>query len=222
MGEYFLKSLQELQRDEPIMTAVRGRGLFIAFDLPDPKTRDEFWKGLFDRGAARSEIGRARDSFPSRARYHDGSRRRSDGSAARSNASRCALNNVPIVRMRPRCRDFGLYLCNQFSINSASPTKIPASFAANGCGGGPVIEKFSPIDGKLLASVRTATDDDYETAITRAQEAFVKWRITPGPVRGETVRRSATRCANSKPNSASSSRSRPARSSPRAKAKCRR
>ena len=29
---------------------MRGRGLFIAFDLPDPKTRDEFWKGLFDRG----------------------------------------------------------------------------------------------------------------------------------------------------------------------------
>ena len=30
---------------------MRGRGLFIAFDLPDPKTRDEFWKGLFERGA---------------------------------------------------------------------------------------------------------------------------------------------------------------------------
>jgi L-lysine 6-transaminase len=51
VGEYFLKSLQQLQRDEPIVTAVRGRGLFLAFDLPDPKTRDEFWKGLFDRGA---------------------------------------------------------------------------------------------------------------------------------------------------------------------------
>jgi L-lysine 6-transaminase len=51
IGEYFLKSLQQLQKDEPIVTAVRGRGLFLAFDLPDPKTRDEFWKGLFDRGA---------------------------------------------------------------------------------------------------------------------------------------------------------------------------
>jgi L-lysine 6-transaminase len=50
VGEHFLKSLQELQRNEPTVTAVRGRGLFIAFDLPDPKTRDEFWKGLFDRG----------------------------------------------------------------------------------------------------------------------------------------------------------------------------
>ena len=50
VGAHFLKSLQELQRTEPIVTAVRGRGLFLAFDLPDPKTRDEFWKGLFDRG----------------------------------------------------------------------------------------------------------------------------------------------------------------------------
>jgi L-lysine 6-transaminase len=24
--------------------------LFLAFDLPDPKTREEFWKGLFDLG----------------------------------------------------------------------------------------------------------------------------------------------------------------------------
>jgi L-lysine 6-transaminase len=50
VGEYFLKALRELQSEQPIITAVRGRGLFIAFDLPDPKTRDEFWKGLFDRG----------------------------------------------------------------------------------------------------------------------------------------------------------------------------
>ena len=50
VGEYFLKALHQLQSEQPIITAVRGRGLFIAFDLPDPKTRDEFWKGVFDRG----------------------------------------------------------------------------------------------------------------------------------------------------------------------------
>jgi L-lysine 6-transaminase len=50
VGDYFLKALEQLQSEQPIVTAVRGRGLFIAFDLPDPKTRDEFWKGLFDRG----------------------------------------------------------------------------------------------------------------------------------------------------------------------------
>ena len=55
-------------------------------------------------------------------------------------------------------------------------------------GGGAVLETFSPIDGKLLARVRTASDDDYERTVTRAQEAFAKWRTTPAPVRGETVR----------------------------------
>jgi L-lysine 6-transaminase len=50
VGAHFLKALQQLQSEQPIITAVRGRGLFIAFDLPDSKMRDEFWKGLFDRG----------------------------------------------------------------------------------------------------------------------------------------------------------------------------
>ena len=56
-------------------------------------------------------------------------------------------------------------------------------------GGGGRIDKISPIDGHRLASVQTASDEDYGIAITRAQEAFLKWRVTPGPVRGETVRR---------------------------------
>ena len=43
--------------------------------------------------------------------------------------------------------------------------------------------------GKRLASVRKASADDYEQAVSRAHEAFLKWRTTPGPVRGETVRR---------------------------------
>jgi L-lysine 6-transaminase len=50
VGAYFLDQLLDLQREEPIISAARGRGLFLAFDLPDPKTREEFWKGLFDLG----------------------------------------------------------------------------------------------------------------------------------------------------------------------------
>src|SRR3982751_2336694 len=56
-------------------------------------------------------------------------------------------------------------------------------------GGGPKIDKISPIDGRRLASIRTASEDDYQATIARAQEAFEKWRKTPGPVRGDTVRR---------------------------------
>src|SRR5207248_2793924 len=44
-------------------------------------------------------------------------------------------------------------------------------------------------DGTKLASVHTVSDEDYQTTISRAQEAFGKWRVTPGPVRGDTVRR---------------------------------
>ena len=64
----------------------------------------------------------------------------------------------------------------------------PGAFDGEWRGGGAVIEKLSPIDGKLLARVRTASEEDYERIVTRAQEAFTKWRVTPGPVRGETVR----------------------------------
>src|SRR4030081_394822 len=65
----------------------------------------------------------------------------------------------------------------------------PGVFCGEWLGSGPVIEKFSPIDGKLLARAHTATDAEYEKTIARALEAFEKWRRTPGPVRGDTVRR---------------------------------
>jgi L-lysine 6-transaminase len=52
VGAYFLDQLRELQSRMPsgLISAARGRGLFLAFDLPDPKTREEFWHGFFDRG----------------------------------------------------------------------------------------------------------------------------------------------------------------------------
>jgi L-lysine 6-transaminase len=50
VGAYFLDQLRRLQREEPRISAARGRGLFLAFDLPDAKTREEFWKGFFDLG----------------------------------------------------------------------------------------------------------------------------------------------------------------------------
>jgi aldehyde dehydrogenase (NAD+) len=46
----------------------------------------------------------------------------------------------------------------------------------------------SPIDGAPLASVFNASDVDYETVITAAQNAFATWRLVPAPKRGEIVR----------------------------------
>jgi aldehyde dehydrogenase (NAD+) len=65
----------------------------------------------------------------------------------------------------------------------------PGVFDGEWRGGGAQHDKISPIDGRRLASFRTASDEDYAKTIARAQEAFLKWRVTPGPVRGETVRR---------------------------------
>ena len=64
----------------------------------------------------------------------------------------------------------------------------PGAFSGEWHGGGEVHEKISPVDGKSLGKFRTAAAEDYEKVISRAQEAFLKWRSTPGPVRGETVR----------------------------------
>jgi L-lysine 6-transaminase len=50
VGAHFLDQLRDLQRYEPMISAVRGRGLLLAFDLPDSETRERFWKGLFDLG----------------------------------------------------------------------------------------------------------------------------------------------------------------------------
>lgn len=50
MGERIVAGLRELSLECPTISAVRGRGLFIAFDLPDGKMRDQVWKELYDRG----------------------------------------------------------------------------------------------------------------------------------------------------------------------------
>ena len=49
-GEIFLKELYALARKQPVVTAVRGRGLMLAFDLPDTAKRDAFWKGAYELG----------------------------------------------------------------------------------------------------------------------------------------------------------------------------
>ncbi len=46
----------------------------------------------------------------------------------------------------------------------------------------------SPADGKTIATVYQATEKDYETVITRAEDAFRYWRTIPAPKRGEIVR----------------------------------
>jgi L-lysine 6-transaminase len=50
VGRRLLDDLRRLAAEYPFVSGVRGRGLMIAFDLPDRESRDRFYRGLFDIG----------------------------------------------------------------------------------------------------------------------------------------------------------------------------
>ncbi|MFN8237440.1 MAG: aldehyde dehydrogenase family protein [Chitinophagales bacterium] len=52
----------------------------------------------------------------------------------------------------------------------------------------PLLDSFSPVDGKKIASVQLTGKDAYEDVIRKAQEAFRVWRMVPAPKRGEIIR----------------------------------
>ncbi len=53
---------------------------------------------------------------------------------------------------------------------------------------GEKLNSYSPVDGKLIASVTGADAKTYEVVIQKAQSAFIEWRSWPAPKRGEIVR----------------------------------
>ena len=46
----------------------------------------------------------------------------------------------------------------------------------------------SPIDGKPIATILQAGEDDYERVVAAAEKAFATWRLLPAPKRGDIVR----------------------------------
>ncbi len=53
---------------------------------------------------------------------------------------------------------------------------------------GELLESFSPVDGQLIAKVKTTSADDYEKVMQSATEAFKTLKLMPAPQRGEIVR----------------------------------
>ncbi len=53
---------------------------------------------------------------------------------------------------------------------------------------GEKLGSYSPVDGKLIASVYSTTKNDYEKVVKTAQKAFEEWRLVPAPKRGEVIR----------------------------------
>ena len=54
--------------------------------------------------------------------------------------------------------------------------------------GGRELVSYSPIDGRPIAKVIQADENDYEKVMDKAEKAFDKWRMMPAPKRGEIVR----------------------------------
>ena len=54
--------------------------------------------------------------------------------------------------------------------------------------GGETITSINPATGEPIASVATATREDYDLCVVRAQQSFDCWRMMPPPQRGEIVR----------------------------------
>jgi len=53
---------------------------------------------------------------------------------------------------------------------------------------GEEIASYSPVDGALIAKVKTTTRSDYDKTLQAASKAFKEWRLKPAPLRGEIVR----------------------------------
>ncbi|MGW8267952.1 MAG: L-piperidine-6-carboxylate dehydrogenase [Longimicrobiales bacterium] len=61
-------------------------------------------------------------------------------------------------------------------------------FAGEWVGSGPMLDVYTPVDGSRIASVRQVTEEEFDTIVDRAHEAFLAWRTVPAPKRGEVVR----------------------------------
>jgi aldehyde dehydrogenase (NAD+) len=57
---------------------------------------------------------------------------------------------------------------------------------------------ISPVDGKRIAAVKIATENDYNQVVEQAAKAFKGWRALPAPKRGEIVREIGEALRNNK------------------------
>lgn len=88
--------------------------------------------------------------------------------------------------MSKKVKDFGIEktLKNLGIKEENKGTSVGGKYFASG----KVIESISPVDGKLIAKVKTSGESDYDKVIETAQKAFQEFRLIPAPKRGEIVR----------------------------------
>jgi len=76
----------------------------------------------------------------------------------------------------------------ELGIQDANPGACAGPDDWNSTQGHELLPVVTPIDGSVIATVTLASESDYEHVVKTAQESFLKWRMTPAPVRGQVVR----------------------------------
>ncbi len=56
-GAEFLELLQRFAAEQPLISAPRGCGLLLAFDLPNTEMRDRFWRACYEEGLLLNRCG---------------------------------------------------------------------------------------------------------------------------------------------------------------------
>lgn len=85
-------------------------------------------------------------------------------------------------------------IATQFGIKAAleqlgiSVINEGTSTGMNSFSSGEILESYSPVDGQLIAKVKTTSVADYEKVMHAATQAFQSFRLIPAPQRGEIVR----------------------------------
>ncbi len=79
-------------------------------------------------------------------------------------------------------------ITNVFTELGLKKESLGVSTGVKWFGEGVRIDSFSPVDGKIIGSVKSASKKDYLSVVDSAKEAFLYWKGVPTPKRGEIVR----------------------------------
>ncbi|MET6989373.1 L-piperidine-6-carboxylate dehydrogenase [Sediminicola arcticus] len=81
---------------------------------------------------------------------------------------------------------FGIHdALKQLGIQDINPG---TSTGSNNFSSGDILDSNSPVDGALIAKVKTTSKEDYDKVMEAATSAFKTWKTMPAPQRGEIVR----------------------------------
>jgi aldehyde dehydrogenase (NAD+) len=78
---------------------------------------------------------------------------------------------------------FGIHdALKQLGIQDINPG---TSTGSNNFSSGDILDSNSPVDGALIAKVKTTSKEDYDKVMEAATSAFKTWKTMPAPQRAE-------------------------------------